>query len=101
MHHCKPPQADTRSGGKASGALRPCGYPSARRSASTHFNPFRLPPCPPKGTPDGKLGVLMALGNPCVSRHSPACLGYAAPPLPRRLPSAAEQEKGWQVECND
>lgn len=40
-----------------------------------------------RGSPVGKPGVFTALGKPCVSRHSPACLGYAAPPLPRRLPS--------------
>lgn len=39
-------------------------------------------------SPEGKLGVLMALGKPCVSRHIPACFAYAAPPLPFSVPSA-------------
>lgn len=44
----------------------------------------------------------MASGKPCVSRHSPACCWYTAPPLPNRLPSAAAgvYGGGWQA-CHD
>ena len=46
--------------------------PPANHPLKTHA---ALTSAAPQTAPDGKLGVLMALGKPCVSRHSPACLG--------------------------
>ena len=60
---------------------------SARESAQT-VRELRVSPA--LRIIDGKRGSLSALGNRWVSRHTPECRGYTAPPFPfspdRKLP---------------
>ena len=85
QHNCSRRWKGTNSGEQGQGGI---GFESDR--PGKHKPPAALQ----RSAPVGKLGWCTASGKPCVSRHSPACCLYTAPPLPTREPSAGSASGG-------